>query len=59
MLYEVITSTPVQLVDGLTVLNPDHLIATLDKKGPLSMELTVNVGRGYVPADKNKSYNFV
>ena len=45
----------IQLVDGLQVLNQDHLIATLDKKGPLSMELTVNVGRGYVPADKNKT----
>ena len=45
----------IQLVDGLQVLNPDHLIATLDKKGPLSMELTVNVGRGYVPADRNKT----
>ena len=30
-------------------------IATLDKKGPLSMELTVNVGRGYVPAERNKT----
>lgn len=47
----------VTLVDGLSVLNPDHLIATLDKKGPLAMELTVNVGRGYVPADKNKTAN--
>src|ERR1700675_3964024 len=45
----------IQLVDGLQVLNPDHLIATLDKKGPLSMELTVNVGRGSVPADKKKT----
>jgi DNA-directed RNA polymerase subunit alpha len=45
----------VTLTDGLSVLNPDHLIATLDKKGPLSMELTVNVGRGYVPAEKNKT----
>ena len=45
----------VTMVDGLSVLNPDHLIATLDKKGPLAMELTVNVGRGYVPADKNKT----
>src|SRR3954449_4643749 len=45
----------IQLVDGLQVLNPDHLIATLDKKGPLAMELTVNVGRGYVPAEKNKT----
>jgi DNA-directed RNA polymerase subunit alpha len=44
-----------QLVDGLRVLNPEHHLATLDKKGPLSMELTVNVGRGYVPAERNKS----
>jgi DNA-directed RNA polymerase subunit alpha len=43
------------LVDGLQVLNPEHLIAVLDKKGPLSMELTVNVGRGYVPAERNKT----
>jgi len=45
----------IQLVDGLQVLNPDHVIATLDKKGPLSMELTINVGRGYVPAERNKT----
>jgi DNA-directed RNA polymerase subunit alpha len=45
----------IQLVDGLQVLNPDHLVAQLDKKGPLSMELTVNVGRGYVSADRNKN----
>ena len=43
------------LVDGLQVLNPDHVIATLDKKGPLVMELTVSVGRGYVPAERNKT----
>jgi DNA-directed RNA polymerase subunit alpha len=45
----------IDLVDGLQVLNPNHLIAVLDKKGPLSMELTVNVGRGYVPAERNKT----
>src|SRR4030088_433485 len=42
----------IQLVDGLQVLNPEHVVATLDKKGPLVMELTVNVGRGYVPAER-------
>jgi DNA-directed RNA polymerase subunit alpha len=47
----------IELTEGLQVLNPDHLIATLDKKGPLTMELTVNVGRGYVPAEKNKTAN--
>jgi len=45
----------IMLVDGLLVLNPDHLVGVLDKKGPLSMELTVNVGRGYVPAERNKT----
>jgi DNA-directed RNA polymerase subunit alpha len=45
----------IQLTDGLQVLNPDQLIAVLDKKGPLQMELTVNVGRGYVPAERNKT----
>jgi DNA-directed RNA polymerase subunit alpha len=45
----------IRLVDGLSILNPEHPVATLDKKGPLSVELTVNVGRGYVPAERNKS----
>jgi DNA-directed RNA polymerase subunit alpha len=45
----------IQVTDGLQVLNPDHLIAVLDKKGPIAMELTVNVGRGYVPAERNKT----
>ena len=45
----------IKLIDGLTILNPNHHVATLDKKGPLSMELTINVGRGYVPAERNKS----
>jgi DNA-directed RNA polymerase subunit alpha len=51
----VVHARDIQLVDGLQVLNPDHVVATLDKKGPLVMELTVNVGRGYVPADRNKT----
>ena len=45
----------IQVTDGLRVLNPNLRIATLDKKGPMSMELTVGVGRGYVPAERNKS----
>ncbi|MFO7181144.1 MAG: DNA-directed RNA polymerase subunit alpha [Pseudomonadota bacterium] len=45
----------IKLVDGISVLNPEHQVATLDKKGPLSMELTINVGRGYVPAERNKN----
>lgn len=51
----VVVAGDIQLVDGLRILNPNHPIATLDKKGPLSMELTINVGRGYVPAERNKT----
>ena len=50
-----VLASDIKVTDGLTVLNPDHHIATLDKKGPLSMELTINVGRGYVPAERNKN----
>jgi DNA-directed RNA polymerase subunit alpha len=45
----------IKTVDGLTILNPHRQIATLDKKGPLVMELSVGVGRGYVSAERNKT----
>ena len=37
------------------VLNPDMHIATLDQGATLSMEITMNHGRGYVSADRNKA----
>ena len=37
------------------VLNPELHIATLDKNATLNMEIYVDVGRGYVQAEKNKS----
>ncbi len=37
------------------ILNPDLHIATLDKGGRLVAEITVGKGRGYVPADQNKT----
>jgi DNA-directed RNA polymerase subunit alpha len=43
------------LPDGLQVVNADHLICVLDKKGPFVAEFTVGVGRGYVPAERNKT----
>jgi len=51
----IVTAGDIKTIDGLTILNPNHQIATLDKKGPLSMELSVNVGRGYVSAERNKT----
>jgi len=38
----------------VTILNPDHLIATLDKGSSLNMEMIVRKGRGYVPAEKQE-----
>jgi DNA-directed RNA polymerase subunit alpha len=38
----------------VAVLNPELVIAHLGEGASLKMEVTVKVGRGYVPADKNK-----
>lgn len=40
---------------SVEILNPDLHIATLSDEGRLDMEITVAKGRGYVPADRNKS----
>jgi DNA-directed RNA polymerase subunit alpha len=39
------------------IINKDHHIATLDKDGKLFMEMTLEKGKGYVTADKNKKPN--
>lgn len=39
------------------ILNPDMHIATLGAGASLNMELVLENGRGYVPADKNKANN--
>ncbi|MBU4561704.1 DNA-directed RNA polymerase subunit alpha [bacterium] len=39
------------------ILNPDLYIATLNEKGKLSMEIEVNVGRGYVTTEKHEKKN--
>lgn len=39
------------------VLNPDLVICNLEPNVRLSIELTINKGRGYVPAEENKSIN--
>lgn len=38
----------------IEILNPDLHIATVNEDGKLKIEMTVERGRGYVPADKNK-----
>jgi DNA-directed RNA polymerase subunit alpha len=45
-------------VDGsVEILNPSHKVATLGKDAHIRGEIVVKWGRGYVPADRNKSEN--
>jgi DNA-directed RNA polymerase subunit alpha len=46
-----VKGSDIELPSGLEILNPDHHIATLNGKATLSMELTIEQGRGYRPAD--------
>jgi len=43
--------------EGIEILNPDLHIATVSEGGNLQMEMTVDMGRGYNTADKNKKPN--
>jgi len=43
--------------EGIEILNPDLHIATVAEGGNLQMEMTVDMGRGYNTADKNKKPN--
>ena len=41
---------------GFEVLNPELVICHLDSKATMQIELTINKGRGYVPADENREF---
>jgi DNA-directed RNA polymerase subunit alpha len=40
---------------AIEVMNPTHKIATLSNEADVEIELTVSTGKGYVPAEKNKT----
>ena len=44
----------IRLNSDVEIMNPEHHIADLDADGRLFMTITINKGRGYVSADKNK-----
>ncbi len=50
-----ITAKDIDLPAGVEILNPDIHIATLEKKTKLELYMTIGRGRGYRPADENKS----
>ncbi|HPU40871.1 MAG TPA: DNA-directed RNA polymerase subunit alpha [Acetivibrio clariflavus] len=49
-----VTAGDIKTDADVEILNPEHKIATLSGDHRLYMELTVNRGRGYVSAEKNK-----
>lgn len=52
-----VTAADISLSDEVEVINPDMHIATLDRDAHLQMTLTLDRGRGWVSADKNKNPN--
>ncbi|NKE09557.1 MULTISPECIES: DNA-directed RNA polymerase subunit alpha [Kocuria] len=50
-----VTAADIQVPAGVEIHNPDLHIATLNSKGSLELELTIERGRGYVTAAQNKS----
>ena len=50
-----VTAGDIQTVGDVEILNPAHVICTLDEGAEIRMELTVNTGKGYVAADRNRS----
>jgi DNA-directed RNA polymerase subunit alpha len=50
-----VTAKDIDLPSGVEILNPDAHIATLEKKTKLEVYLTIGRGRGYSPAEENKT----
>ena len=51
----VVTAGDIKPDADVEILNPDQVICHLGPDGALNMELTIDHGRGYVPAEKNKN----
>jgi len=49
-----VTAGDLETDETIEVINPELQLCTLTKAGKFRMELEVNRGRGYVPAEKNK-----
>jgi DNA-directed RNA polymerase subunit alpha len=50
----VVTAGDIATSAGIEILNKDHVVCHLDEGAEVFMELTVNTGKGYVAADKNR-----
>ena len=52
-----VTAGDIVRSEGVEILNPSHHIATVSRGGKLHAELLVQMGRGYVTAERNKQPN--
>lgn len=50
----VVTGADLQVPTEFTLVNPEHVIATVADGGQLEMSIRIGVGRGYVSAERNK-----
>jgi DNA-directed RNA polymerase subunit alpha len=53
------TAADLQLTSDVEILNPDLHIASVNAKGRLAVDVTVERGRGYASADKNKKSSVI
>ncbi len=49
-----VKASAIQTVSDMEILNPEHVICTLGEGASIRMELTINNGKGYVPAEQNR-----
>ena len=49
-----VTAGDIGTVGDVQILNPDLVLCTLDEGAEIRMEFTVNTGKGYVPAERNR-----
>jgi len=50
-----VTAGDIETDGFVEILNPDQHIATFNKEGKMNMEMVVRSGKGYVPAERNKT----
>jgi len=50
-----VTAGQIEAGHDIEILDPDHVICTLDQGAKIAMEMTVEIGKGYVPAGQNRA----
>lgn len=51
----IVTAGMIEVGHDIEIMDPDHVICHVDKGGKLAIEMTVQSGKGYVPASLNKA----